>query len=375
MPETSLPVAQPRIAARQRLHFGVTTAIAILAGVLVVVALLVYYGFDGVGAQIAAVGWQNILLIAAIQAVVLAITGLAWWLLMRRPASTLPAVMGARLIREAGSELLPFSAFGGYLMSARALAVQHIWGPRAMASLIVDVTLEVATQILFAVVALALLAWYDLRSPIIGPVAVGLAVACAAVAATYAFQRRKIGFFERIGKPMAGNLFGRQFGRGLGVQHHVNGIYEAPWRVQACFLLHFACWIASAAEIWLMLQFMGQNIDFAPVLVIEGLSAAVCGAAFFVPNAIGIQEGAFVALGAVFGLDPESALALSLLKRARDLAVGVPSLLLWQGLEAHGLWRRLTAPFRAPAPSPMPAAAVRATNRSRDRLFATPDRF
>src|SRR6185437_9101928 len=95
------------------------------------------------------------------------------------PASTLPAVMGARLIREAGSELLPFSAFGGYLMSARALAVQHIWGPRAMASLIVDVTLEVATQILFAVVALALLAWYDLRSPIIGPVAVGLAVACS----------------------------------------------------------------------------------------------------------------------------------------------------------------------------------------------------
>ncbi|MGH6981439.1 MAG: lysylphosphatidylglycerol synthase domain-containing protein, partial [Stellaceae bacterium] len=330
--------SQPRLVARQRLHFGVTTAIAILAGGVLTVALLAYYGFGGVGAQIAAVGWRNIVLIAAIQAVVLAVAGLAWWLLMRRPVSSLLPVVGARLIREAGSELLPFSALGGYLMSARALAVQGIWGPRAMASLIVDVTLEVAAQIAFAVVALALLAQYDFRSPIIGPVAIGLAIACAAVGATYAFQRRKIGLFERIGKPMAGNFFGRQFGRGVAVQRHVNAIYNESWRVHASFLLHFACWIASAAEIWLALNFMGRTIDFTSVLAIEGLASAVCGAAFFVPNAIGIQEGAFVALGAVFGLDPESALALSLLKRARDLAVGLPSLLLLQGLEAHGLW-------------------------------------
>lgn len=299
---------------------------------------------------------RNILLIAAIQTAVLSVTGITWWLLMRRPVSSLLPVIGARLIREAGSELLPFSALGGYLMSARALAVQHIWGPRALASLIVDVTLEVGAQILFAVIALALLAWYDLRSPIIGPIAIGLVFACGGIAVTYAIQRRRIGFFERIGRPLAGNVFGRPFGRGLGVQHHVNAIYNEAWRAQINFLLHLACWIASAAEIRLALYFMGADIGFAPVLVIEGLSAAVCGAAFFVPNAIGIQEGVFVALGAVFGLDPESALALSLLKRARDLAVGLPSLLLWQGLEAHGLWRGITTMFRG---APHPAASDR----------------
>jgi hypothetical protein len=58
-----------------------------------------------------------------------------------------------------------------------------------------------------------------------------------------------------------------------------------------------------------------------------------------VPGAIGVQEGGYVVLGPLFGIAPETMLALSLLKRARDLALGVPALLLWQGLEARR-WRR-----------------------------------
>jgi hypothetical protein len=37
-----------------------------------------------------------------------------------------------------------------------------------------------------------------------------------------------------------------------------------------------------------------------------------------VPNAVGVQEGAYILLGAIFGLSAETVLALSLLKRARD---------------------------------------------------------
>jgi hypothetical protein len=42
----------------------------------------------------------------------------------------------------------------------------------------------------------------------------------------------------------------------------------------------------------------------------------------------------------LFGLSPEVALALSLLKRARELATGLPCLIVWQGLEARRLWSR-----------------------------------
>jgi len=45
----------------------------------------------------------------------------------------------------------------------------------------------------------------------------------------------------------------------------------------------------------------------------------------------------------LFGLPPEMALALSLLKRGRDLAIGIPALLAWQALEGGALFRRRDA--------------------------------
>ena len=49
-------------------------------------------------------------------------------------------------------------------------------------------------------------------------------------------------------------------------------------------------------------------------------------------------------LGSLFGLPPETMLGLSLLKRARDIVIGVPMLLLWQGLESGRLWKRRARP-------------------------------
>ena len=68
---------------------------------------------------------------------------------------------------------------------------------------------------------------------------------------------------------------------------------------------------------------------------------AIRSVAFLVPNAVGVQEGAYILLGASFGLTPEMALALSLLKRARDLTLGLPAIASWQWLEGGRLWRRL----------------------------------
>jgi len=73
------------------------------------------------------------------------------------------------------------------------------------------------------------------------------------------------------------------------------------------------------------------------VIAIESLLYAVRSIAFAVPSALGIQEGVYVLLGIWFGFGPEIALALSLLKRARDLVIGVPALLAWQILESRRL--------------------------------------
>jgi hypothetical protein len=70
---------------------------------------------------------------------------------------------------------------------------------------------------------------------------------------------------------------------------------------------------------------------------------------------LGAQEGALVLLCAVFGIPPEQAIALSLVKRAADLALGAPGLLGWQMLE----WGRLVPSYRAsPVGAPVSPARV-----------------
>jgi hypothetical protein len=65
-----------------------------------------------------------------------------------------------------------------------------------------------------------------------------------------------------------------------------------------------------------------------------------------------VQEGAYILLGAGFGVTPETALALSLLKRGRDLVIGLPALVAWQLAEGRHFWRR-----SAGAPSSAAVAA------------------
>ena len=85
---------------------------------------------------------------------------------------------------------------------------------------------------------------------------------------------------------------------------------------------------------------MDIPVTIADAWLLESLILAIRAAAFFVPGAVGVQEGAFVLLGAVIGISPEVALALSLIKRVRELVIGVPALLAWQVSEGKNLFFR-----------------------------------
>ena len=117
-------------------------------------------------------------------------------------------------------------------------------------------------------------------------------------------------------------------------------IYRRRSGLYVSFVLHLGCWIGSAVEIWLALRIARAPLSFGAVLVIESLLHAIRSAAFLVPQAVGVQEGAYILIGAGFGLSPEMALALSLLKRARD-----------SGDRAAGN-RRLAGDRRPPAGAP-----------------------
>jgi uncharacterized membrane protein YbhN (UPF0104 family) len=105
-------------------------------------------------------------------------------------------------------------------------------------------------------------------------------------------------------------------------------------------LLRLVGWAAGTGEIWLVMQSLGQPIGVADAYILESLGSGVRAATFMVPGALGALEGGYILFGAIFGLPADTALAISLSKRVRELAFGVPGLLLWQYVEGRYHLRR-----------------------------------
>src|SRR5207344_3330258 len=101
----------------------------------------------------------------------------------------------------------------------------------------------------------------------------------------------------------------------------------------ACGQVHIIGWLIGTAEVWIALRFMGFPVTVNEALVIESLLQAVRGAAFAIPGAFGAQEAGLILLCGLFEIPPDQAFALSLIKRAADLVVGLPGLVSLQVLE------------------------------------------
>ena len=121
---------------------------------------------------------------------------------------------------------------------------------------------------------------------------------------------------------------------------HIQSFYRQRARFARSVVVHFFGWVASALELWLALWLMGPGLGLAEALTIESLIFALRSVSFLVPWSAGIQETGYVVVGAIFGLGPEIALAVSLLKRGRDLVLGLPVVLVWQAMEGRGLLKR-----------------------------------
>jgi putative membrane protein len=322
-------------------------SLAAIIGLILGTTIVGYYGFGAVVKALGQIGWGGFLAIVAYHLALTAGLGLAWWIIVPTPRGRLGSYVWGRIVRDSGSEILPLSAIGGFIMGARALMLRGRPLTLAFASTVVDVTVEFVAQLGYTVLGIALLARLRPDAQLIYPMAWGLALGILAAFCFLLLQRRGVALLETLGWRMASRWLPDAASRAKPMQQALDSIYAGRSRLAAATALHFTCWIASAFEAWLAIHLMGGDLGFAAVLTIESLLYAIRSAAFAVPSAIGVQEGAYVMLGALFGLPPETALALSLLKRGRDLAIGVPALLVWQALEG-GVHVRRRAGARMP---------------------------
>ena len=312
----------------------------IAAGIATMAALVLHFGAGSVGAALLAVGLAGFASVTLIHTALIGLMGLAWGALL--PGVKPWIAIWGRFVRDAASEVLPLSQVGGYVLGTRAIALAGVPATIGVASMIVDITLEFVGQL--AYIALGLIWLLHLRAAGIAPqfVVLGLVVASCLAAAFVVVQRRGMRYVDRIGR-FLGQGWAEKTAAGAAALHQaLDAIYRRRGGVWTSLLLHFGCWVASASEVWVALWFAGQPLPFGSVMVIESLVYAIRATAFAVPNSVGVQEGAYILLGGAFGLSPEMALALSLLKRARDLTIGLPVLALWQAIEGGRLWRRVS---------------------------------
>ena len=321
----------------KRLRF--VPIIGATVGLTALGALVVHFGADAVIRSLVAIGWGGFTAICLIHLALIAVMGIAWWAL----ASAAPAwvFIWGRLTRDAGSEVLPLSQMGGTVLGARAVALAGVSGPVATASTIVDLTLEFFAKLAYTAVGLVLLVHLRPDLPVALPITTGIAVAALVAIAFVVVQRHGFALFDRLARALGRGWADRTAAGAASVHTELGRTYRRKSGLWVGFLLHLACWVASALEVWIALRLAGRALDFTAVLVIESLLYAIRTVAFAIPNAVGVQEGAYILLGGAFGLTPEMALALSLLKRARDLAIGLPVLGAWQAVEGGRLWRRL----------------------------------
>ncbi len=332
-----------------RIRFAIIAAL----GLALTACLAMYVGLGAVISAAAAAGRGGFAVLCLYALGLFLPLGSAWYVLVSdAPSAKLRIFIWARMIRDAATEVLPFSHLGGIALSARTAVVQGISQSVVFGSMMVDVTTETLAQIAYIVLGLAIL---SLRAPHAAAGAatkvfsLGLLIAAAAGGLLMVIQRHG----DWMARKLLSRLLPDAAAATAGVAAAMRDIRRSPARVAISLTLHLSGWIASAVGTWIAFRLVGARADLLPVLSIESLVYALRSAAFFVPNALGVQEAAYAAFAPLFGIGAEFGLAVSLLKRAREIAVGVPILLIWQALESGRMigrrrGKRANLEFRQP---------------------------
>ena len=310
-----------------------------LLGFLGAVLLVAWYGLSDIGETIELAGWLGFVAMIAFHMVPVVLCGVAWRALFEDPRPGWLAFVWFRWVRDAGSDLLALLPGTGEILGIRAMKLGGIEVGAASAATVVDITIEMAAQLAFTILGLFIMLDKP-ESPVVAWTLIGLAVITPLVFAMVFAQRLGLlGLLERFADKLAAEFGWTVLSQVGGIEARIHKLYENKRALARAGITHFVAWIIGVGEAGIALAMMGVRPGLGTLIVLESLTFALRSAAFFVPAAAGVQEGGYVLLGGALGIGPDFALALSLMKRGRELVLGTVALLLWHAVESRRLWR------------------------------------
>lgn len=304
-------------------------------GGIIVTGALAWYALSGTGGVALSSGWV-IPTIGLVYLVEQAGCGCAWHALVERPRPLRWYFMWMRWVRASVAALVPVSGVGAALVTLRLSIRGGIAVDMAAASLTLDATLEMITQVAFTAIGIGLFAARTPDPRMLGWSLPALLASALVVALFIAAQRR-------------GGLKLVEWGLGHLAKRWPRMSRLAEAKLHECLIrlhrdrraalvaasYHLGAWLLGSAEIWLALFALGHPLGLADCITVESLGMAARSAGFFIPGGLGAQEGGLVLAGSLVGLSPETALAVAVFERLRDVAVGVPGLLIWLWVEGR----------------------------------------
>lgn len=278
-------------------------------------------GLGGLVRDLRLIGW-GLLVILAVETLNVLFNTCGWGLAFPAGERTVSGrrLLAARLAGDGVNYLTPSATVGGELLRIRLLGGAVPLGLR-WASVSVAKLGQTVAQAVFILLGLALVLPYlaDVSRP-----AAWLAGAGAAVLVS-------IGLAWLVGRGLWATLEGVAGRFGLGARLPAG--WAGPGRdldaalnrlggrrlcaSLACFV---AGWAVGAAEIYVILAWLGGPVDWQTALALETGSVLIDGILFFVPAKVGTQEGGKVLLFAALGLNPARGLTVGVVRRIRELA-------------------------------------------------------
>lgn len=305
------------------------TALRLLAlalGLACLGAFLYSADLDALGAALGELGWRGPLVLLPWLLVILSDTA-GWYYAFRgAPGAGLPplTILSIRWAGETVNNVVPSGHLGGEAVKVFLLGKRGVAPSIGTASIVVSKTLQSLAQILvLAAAAAASLSALRPDSPLRLAMAGVIASGLALLGLVAWLQRR--GFFAGAIALLTALGLGARISaerRELlkAFDEKIRGFYRED-RSSAALSAGFytAGWVLGAVEIMVAAWLLGAEIGFVQALAVEAFVGVFKAMAFFVPGALGVQEGGILVLCRALGLSDELALSYAVLRRAREV--------------------------------------------------------
>ncbi len=240
-------------------------------------------------------------------------------------------------VRDAIDRLLPVASIGGGIAAIRLMRWRELPLTPIVVSVIAEILLTLTVVCLFAAMGVLLMFRLSVTDGDDHRLLLALLLTLPVPVLT-ALLLRYGSVFKRLRgllRPIVGS---RLLAAGAdSLDEELRATLRRGWTLLLAGGLQLAAFISASFEVWFALRLFGHPVSIEAAVALESLTQAARNLAFIVPAGIGVQEAGFVVFGHMLGIGADLTLAVSIVKRLREVLCGVPSLASWQWMEARRL--------------------------------------